>query len=109
MLLIVFAQTMFIKPMTNSAYSRYYWHSEYGRPSGALPSAVKRKQARLMTDFGSSPVISIRKSSRIASCHVGGIWGLGIEINMDQELKLVRIIAPIADTPAYRAGLKAAI
>ena len=32
---------------------------------------------------------------------------MGIEINMDQELKLVRIIAPIADTPAYRAGLKA--
>ena len=37
----------------------------------------------------------------------GEFGGLGIEINMDQELELIRIIAPIADTPAYRAGLKA--
>jgi len=45
------------------------------------------------------------KESRVVTS--GEFGGLGIEINMDQELQVIRIIAPIADTPAYRAGLKA--
>ncbi len=35
----------------------------------------------------------------------GQFGGLGIEINMEDGL--IKIISPIADTPAYRAGLKA--
>ena len=45
------------------------------------------------------------KESKIVTS--GKFGGLGIEITMDQELKVIRIIAPIADTPAHRAGLKA--
>lgn len=43
-----------------------------------------------------------RESQVITS---GQFGGLGIEINMEDGL--IRIISPIADTPAYRAGLKA--
>ena len=45
------------------------------------------------------------KESRIVT--TGEFGGLGIEINMDQRLKVIRVISPIADTPASRAGLKA--
>ena len=43
------------------------------------------------------------KDSQIATS--GEFGGLGIEINMEDGL--VRVISPIEDTPAYRAGLKA--
>ncbi len=37
----------------------------------------------------------------------GEFGGLGIEVNMDKDRKVIRVISPISDTPAYRAGLKA--
>ena len=43
------------------------------------------------------------KDSQIATS--GEFGGLGIEINMEDGL--VRVISPIEDTPAYRAGIKA--
>ena len=45
------------------------------------------------------------KDSRVVTS--GEFGGLGIEINMNQNYKGIEIISPIADTPAYRAGLKA--
>ena len=45
------------------------------------------------------------KDSRVVTS--GEFGGLGIEINMNQDYKVIEIISPIADTPAYRAGLKA--
>ena len=45
------------------------------------------------------------KDSRVVTS--GEFGGLGIEINMNQKRKVIEVIAPIADTPAYRAGIKA--
>ncbi|SVC84258.1 uncharacterized protein METZ01_LOCUS337112, partial [marine metagenome] len=45
------------------------------------------------------------KDSRVVTS--GEFGGLGIEINMNQNYKVIEIISPITDTPAYRAGLKA--
>ena len=80
-----------------------------GHP-GALPSASVAEAALDSMTGALDPHSSYLnpeefKESRVVTS--GEFGGLGIEINMDQELKLVRIIAPIADTPAYRAGLKA--
>ena len=43
------------------------------------------------------------KESQIAT--TGEFGGLGIEINMHPKLKVIRVISPIADTPASRAGI----
>ena len=43
------------------------------------------------------------KESQIAT--TGEFGGLGIEINMHPKLKVIRVISPIADTPAARAGI----
>ncbi|MAI12153.1 MAG: hypothetical protein CBD27_10850 [Rhodospirillaceae bacterium TMED167] len=80
-----------------------------GRP-GALPSASVTEAALDAMTGTLDPHSSYLnpeefKESRVVTS--GEFGGLGIEINMDQELQVIRIIAPIADTPAYRAGLKA--
>ncbi|HAA93967.1 MAG: peptidase S41 [Rhodospirillaceae bacterium] len=37
----------------------------------------------------------------------GEFGGLGIEVTMDRDSGMVRVVSPIDDTPAFRAGLKA--
>ncbi len=37
----------------------------------------------------------------------GEFGGLGIEVTMDQETRVIKVVAPIDDTPAARAGLQA--
>lgn len=37
----------------------------------------------------------------------GEFGGLGIEVTMDRDSGMVKVVSPIDDTPAYRAGLKA--
>jgi carboxyl-terminal processing protease len=37
----------------------------------------------------------------------GEFGGLGIEVTMDQETKFIRVVSPIDDTPAAKAGLQA--
>ncbi len=37
----------------------------------------------------------------------GEFGGLGIEVTMDRDSGLIKVVSPIDDTPAFRAGLKA--
>ena len=37
----------------------------------------------------------------------GEFGGLGIEVTLDQDTGMIKIVSPIDDTPAFRAGLKA--
>ena len=37
----------------------------------------------------------------------GEFGGLGIEVTLDQDTDMIKIVSPIDDTPAFRAGLKA--
>ena len=37
----------------------------------------------------------------------GEFGGLGIEVTLDQDSGMIKIVSPIDDTPAFRAGLKA--
>ncbi len=80
-----------------------------GRP-GALPSATVTEAALDSMTATLDPHSSYLNPEEFKESKVvtsGEFGGLGIEINMDKELQVIRIIAPIADTPAYRAGLKA--
>ena len=79
-----------------------------GRP-GSLPSSQVTEAAldsliRTLDPHSSYLNPEEYKESRVVTS--GEFGGLGIEINMAQDLQVIRIISPIADTPAYRAGLK---
>ena len=70
---------------------------------------LSRKQ-RSTDDGNSDPHSSYLNPEEFKESQVvtsGEFGGLGIEINMDRELKLILIIAPTCGYPGLSAGLKA--
>lgn len=78
-----------------------------GRPGTILPQIVTEAALdELLTSLDPhSSYLNPEeyKESQIAT--TGEFGGLGIEINMHPKLKVIRVISPIADTPASRAGI----
>lgn len=96
--------------------SNYVATSVIDRLLNTNDGTVKVPEAALIHEFGNgaydkldeySQIIWPDELARFRRLTDGAFYGVGVQIQMDEETQMVKVITPLEGTPAQRAGLKA--